>query len=106
LACLILTLFTFSISLPSLTYAETASTQKQSEVKGDEKPVGAKSGEKGGIYTVGRAFKKAGTSMESGFKAAGRGIKKGGHTMGRGFKKAGRSIHDFFTGEKSEKSDK
>jgi len=65
----------------------------------DEKSVGGKSGQKGGIYVAGRAFKTAGKEMGKGFKAAGRGIKKGGKATGRAFKKAGGEISDFFTGE-------
>ena len=64
-----------------------------------EKPIGGSSGEKGGIYVVGRGFKTAGSEMEKGFKAAGNGIVKGGKATGRGLKKAGGSIKNFFTGE-------
>lgn len=66
---------------------------------GEEKEIGGKTGEKGGIYVVGRAFKTAGHSMEGGFKAAGGGIKKGGKATGRAFQKTGHSIKNFFTGE-------
>ncbi|MFO1518190.1 MAG: hypothetical protein U1F57_00775 [bacterium] len=46
--------------------------------------------QKGGIYKVGRAFKKAG-----------RGIKKGFVATGHAFKKVGSTIKNTFTGEKS-----
>jgi len=46
--------------------------------------------QKGGIYKMGRAFKKAGG-----------GIKKGFLATGRAFKKAGRSIKGAFVGEKT-----
>ncbi len=97
-ALVILALFCLSVTLPATTFAENTQSSKSD----DEKPVGSKSGEKGGIYVVGRGFKTAGHEMGEGFKAAGKGIKKGGKATGRAFKKAGGSVKDFFTGEKSD----
>ena len=93
-----------SVALPASGLAEETKSRSQETVeqdaKGDDdKPVGAESGKKGGIYAVGRGFKTAGGEMEKGFKAAGRGIVKGGKATGRGFKKAGGAIKNFFTGE-------
>lgn len=89
-----------ALSLSHPLQAAEASNQKtvQSDAK-DEKPVGGHSGQKGGIYVVGRGFKTAGGEMEKGFKTAGHGIVKGGKATGHAFKKAGGAIHDFFTGE-------
>ena len=94
----------FSACLSAPLFAEEQKSRSQETVeqdaKGDDdKPVGAESGKKGGIYAVGRGFKTAGGEMEKGFKAAGRGIVKGGKATGRGFKKAGGAIKNFFTGE-------
>ncbi len=95
-----LSLFALGALSLSQVHATEASNQKtvQSDAK-DEKSVGGKSGQKGGIYVVGRGFKTAGGAMESGFKTAGHGIVKGGKATGHAFKKAGGAIHDFFTGE-------
>jgi hypothetical protein len=91
----------FALGFLSPAFAETSEDSKASA--SSEKSVGSGTGEKGGIYVVGRGFKKAGGEMEKGFKAAGRGIKKGGQATGSAFKKAGGSIKNFFTGEKNEK---
>jgi hypothetical protein len=85
--------------ISSTSFSET-SQHATTESSSSQKPIGAKTGEKGGIYVVGRAFKSAGHSMGEGFKAAGRGIKKGGVATGHAFQKAGHSIKNFFTGEK------
>ncbi|MCE9625453.1 MAG: hypothetical protein K8R69_08400 [Deltaproteobacteria bacterium] len=69
----------------------------------EEKPIGSHSGQKGGIYVVGRGFKTAGSEMEKGFQAAGHGIVKGGKATGHAFKKAGGAVKGFFTGEPSDK---
>ncbi len=98
----LLSFLVFVLALPPTTFGTTAETQPHAQVS-SEKPIGAKAGQKGGIYTVGRAFKSAGGSMEKGFKAAGRGIKKGMIKTGHGFKKAGSSIKNFFTGETGSK---
>jgi len=82
-------------------FAET--THSDSHVSNDTKKqdsVGGKTGEKGGIYVVGRGFKKAGSEMEKGFKAAGHGIVKGGKATGHAFQKAGHATKNFFTGKK------
>jgi len=93
-----------SAALPHSVFAEEEASRSQQTVEqdaksDDEKPIGAESGKKGGIYAVGRGFKTAGSEMEKGFKAAGDGIVKGGKATGRGFKKAGGAIKGFFTGE-------
>lgn len=53
----------------------------QNEIKSEQ------SGEKGGVYAVGREFKEAGGE-----------IKKGGETVGQFFSGIGRSVKNFFTG--------
>ncbi len=99
IAILLLSFFALSLH-PSTARATEAKDPKtvQQDAK-EDKPVGGESGQKGGIYVVGRGFKTAGHGMEQGFKAAGRGIVKGGKATGRAFKKAGGSIKNFFTGE-------
>lgn len=102
--------FLFGISLLFLTvsslspiYGTESATSSSSKNESSDKPIGGNTGEKGGIYVVGRGFKTAGHEMEGGFKAAGRGIKKGGQATGHAFQKTGTSIKNFFTGEKSDK---
>lgn len=98
----------FSAALPHKAHAtedEKSRSQQtvQQDADDDDRPIGAESGKKGGIYTVGRGFKTAGSEMEKGFKAAGRGIVKGGKATGRGFQKAGGAVKGFFTGESDDK---
>lgn len=101
----------FSAALPHSSFAaEDQKSRSQETVQqdaADDRPIGAESGKKGGIYAVGRGFKTAGSEMEKGFKAAGRGIVKGGKATGRGFQKAGGAVKGFFTGEsgKDKKND-
>ncbi len=89
--------FSLLLTFPS-TSVTGSDSEKSSQTHSDaeEKSVGGSSGEKGGIYVVGRGFKKAGKTMEKGFVKAGK-------SMDKGFKKAGRSIKNFFTGEKENK---
>ena len=84
----------------AIAHAEDSKTEQDAK---DEKPVGGHSGQKGGIYVVGRGFKTAGSEMEKGFKTAGHGIVKGGKATGHAFKKAGGAVKDFFTGETNDK---
>ena len=104
LSIMLLILLAYGLGQGRLVCATTdTGDQKRAEqdAKG-EKPVGGKSGQKGGIYVVGRGFKSAGHGMEKGFKAAGRGIEKGGKATGHAFQKAGHATKNFFTGEKDE----
>ncbi len=98
----LLPLLILAFAIPPTTFGTTPETQPHAQVS-SEKPIGAKAGQKEGIYTVGRAFKSAGGSMEKGFKTAGRGIKKGMVKTGHGFQKAGSSIKNFFTGDTGSK---
>jgi len=102
LALSLIAISALSLGRSSLATETGNSKTVQSDAK-DEKPVGGKSGEKGGIYTVGRGFKTAGGAMEGGFKTAGHGIVKGGKATGHAFKKAGGAVKNFFTGENGDK---